>query len=247
VRFGVPITDDETFQYGLSTERTTITLTSVSPQRYVDYVNTFGSTTSNVLGTIGWTRDTRDSAIFTTEGTVQRSFVEIGLPVSSQRYYKWTYQHEWFYPLSRDLTLMMNGDVGVAGGYGGKPVPVFKNFYAGGVGSVRGYDNYSLGPRDSSNNSMGGTKKAVANVELLFPMPGMEKEKSVRLGAFVDGGAVFGSASDVPGTTGMRYSTGLGLTWFSPAGPIRLSWAKPLNKKAQDKIQNIPFTLGTMF
>jgi outer membrane protein insertion porin family len=247
VRFGVPINDDETFQYGLSTEKTTITLTSNSPQRYIDYVNTFGATTSNVVGTIGWTRDTRDSAIFTTEGTVQRSFIELGLPVSSQRYYKWTYQHEWFYPLSRNMTLMMNGDVGIANGYGDKPLPVFKNFYAGGVGSVRGYDNYSLGPRDSSNNAMGGTKKAVGNVELLFPMPGMDKEKSLRLGAFLDGGAVFGPAGDVPGSTGMRYSTGLGLTWFSPAGPIRLSWARPLNKQAQDKIQNVQFTLGTMF
>lgn len=247
VRFGVPINDDETFQYGLSTEKTTITLTNNSPQRYIDYVNTFGATTSNVLATIGWTRDTRDSAIFTTEGTVQRSFIELGLPVSSQRYYKWTYQHEWFYPLSRNTTLMMNGDIGFANGYGDKPLPVFKNFYAGGVGSVRGYDNYSLGPRDSSNNAIGGTKKAVGNIELLFPMPGMDKEKSLRLGAFLDGGAVFGPSGDVPGSTGMRYSTGLGLTWFSPAGPIRLSWARPLNKQAQDKIQNVQFTLGTMF
>jgi len=247
VRFGVPITDDETFQYGLSTEKTTLTLTAASSQRYINYVNTWGSTTSNVLGTIGWTRDTRDSAIFTTDGTVQRSYLEVGLPVSSQRYYKWTYQHEWFYPLSRNTTLMLNGDLGVAHGYGGRPLPIFKNFYAGGVGSVRGYDSYSLGPRDSSNNALGGSQKVVGNAELLFPMPGMDKEKSVRLSMFLDGGAVFGAPGDVPGSTGMRYSTGLGLTWFSPAGPIRLSWAKPLNQQSQDKIQNLQFTLGTMF
>jgi outer membrane protein insertion porin family len=112
---------------------------------------------------------------------------------------------------------------------------------------VRGYDNYSLGPRDSSNNALGGSQRVVGNAELLFPMPGMEKEKSLRLGAFLDGGAVYGYGGDVPGSTGMRYSTGLGLTWFSPAGPIRLSWARPLNKQAQDKIQNVQFTLGTMF
>jgi len=247
VRFGVPITDDETFQYGLSTEKTTLTLTTASSQRYIDYVNTWGGTTSNVLGTIGWTRDTRDSAIFTTDGTVQRSYLEIGLPVSSQRYYKWTYQHEWFYPLSRNSTLMLNGDLGVAHGYGGRPLPIFKNFYAGGVGSVRGYDSYSLGPRDSSGNALGGSQKAVGNAELLFPMPGMDKDKSLRLSVFLDGGAVYGPTGDVPGSTGMRYSTGLGLTWFSPAGPIRLSWAKPLNKQSQDKIQNVQFTLGTMF
>jgi outer membrane protein insertion porin family len=247
VRFGVPISDDETFQYGLSSESTTLTLTASSPQRYIDYVNAWGSTTSNVMGTIGWTRDTRDSAIFTTEGTVQRSYLELALPISTQKYYKWTYQHEWFYPMSPNVTLMMNGDVGVAHGYGGRPLPIFKNFYAGGIGSVRGYDNYSLGPRDASNYTLGGDKKTVGNIELLFPMPGMEKEKSVRLSMFLDGGAVFGPTGDVPGSTGMRYSSGLGLTWFSPAGPIRLSWAKPLNKQPQDKIQHIQFTMGTMF
>lgn len=247
VRFGVPISDDETFQYGLSSESTTLTLTSSSPQRYIDYVNTWGGTTSNVMGTIGWTRDTRDSAIFATDGTVQRSFIELALPVSTQQYYKWTYQHQWFYPVSKNTTLLLNGDLGYAQGYGGKPLPIFKNFYAGGVGSVRGYDNYSLGPRDSSNNTLGGNKKAVGNAELLFPMPGAEKERSIRLSLFLDGGAVYGPTGDVPGTTGMRYSTGLGLTWFSPAGPIRLSWARPLNKQPQDKIQNMQFTLGTMF
>lgn len=247
VRFGVPINDDETFQYGLSTETTTIHLTTASPQRYIDYVGIFGATTNTILGTIGWTRDTRDSAIFTTDGTVQRSFIEIGLPVSAQRYYKWTYRHEWYSPLSRYLTLMMNGDAGVANGYGGMPLPFFKNFYAGGVGSVRGYDPNSLGPRDINNYSLGGNKRIVGNIELLFPLPGMEKEKSVRLGAFVDGGAVYGQGGQVTGSDGMRYSTGLGLTWFAPIGPIRLSWARPLNKQPQDKIQNIQFTLGSMF
>ncbi|HLP99297.1 MAG TPA: outer membrane protein assembly factor BamA [Sideroxyarcus sp.] len=247
VRFGVPISDDESFQYGLASENTTLTLTSTSPQRYIDYVNTFGVRTNSVLITIGWTRDTRDSAIFTTEGLVQRSSVEVGLPVSAQRYYKWTYQHEWFHPLGRYLTLMMNGDVGLAGGYDNKPLPFFKNFYAGGVGSVRGYDPNSLGPRDLNNYSLGGTKRAVGNIEVLFPFPGMEKEKSLRLGTFLDGGAIYGTDGQVPGSTGMRYSTGLALTWFSPAGPIRLSWAKPLNKQPQDKIQNLQFTLGSMF
>jgi len=247
VRYGIPITDEETFHYGLSFEQTTIGLTSLSPQRYIDYLNLFGQTVANFIGTVGWSRDTRDSAIFTTAGTVQRSFIELSLPTSDQRYAKWTYQHQWYYPLSRSFTLMTNADVGIAGGYGGDPLPFFKNFYAGGVGSVRGFDPNSLGPRDANNYSLGGNKRAVGNIEVLFPMPGMDKEKSIRLSAFLDGGAVYGSGGQVPGTSGMRYSTGLGVTWFSPAGPIKLSWAKPLNQQAQDKIQNLQFTLGSMF
>ncbi len=247
VRYGVPISDDETFHYGLSSEMTTIFLTTTSPQRYIDYVNTFGATTHNILGTIGWTRDTRDSAIYTTTGTVQRSFIETGLPVSGQRYYKWTYQQEWFHALSREVTLFMNGEVGVANGYGGQTLPFFKNLYAGGIGSVRGYDPNSLGPRDANNYALGGNKRVVGNIELLFPMPGMEKEKSVRLSAFVDGGAIYGPGGQLPASDGMRYSTGLGLTWFSPAGPMKLCWATPLGKQPQDKVQNIQFTLGSMF
>ncbi|MDO8927095.1 MAG: outer membrane protein assembly factor BamA [Sideroxyarcus sp.] len=247
VRFGVPISDDEGFQYGLSTEVTSMYLTSSSPQRYIDYVNTFGETVRNYIGGIGWTRDTRDSAILTTEGTVQRAYLELGLPGSVQRYYRVTYNHQWFYPLSRNFTFMANGDVGVADGYDGMPLPVFKYFNAGGVGSVRGYDTYSLGPRDLSGLSLGGDKKLVGNIEMLFPIPGMEKEKSVRLSAFIDGGRIYGEGAQVPSSMGMRYSAGLAVSWFSPAGPLKLSWAKPLNPQTQDKIQNIQFTLGSMF
>lgn len=247
IRFGVPISDDQWFQYGLSAETTTISLSGTSSQRYIEYINLFGSTTNNVMGTIGWTRDTRDSAIYTTDGTMQRAVLEVGLPVSDQRYYRLTYKHQWFQPLSTNLTLMMNGELGMAEGYDGKPLPFFKNFYGGGVGSVRGYDTSSLGPRDLTGSFLGGNKSAIANVELLFPIPGMEKEKSVRLSAFLDGGAIYGEGEQVPSSTGMRYSAGMTLSWFSPAGPLRLSWAKPLNEHSQDKIQNMQFTLGTMF
>lgn len=188
VRYGVPISDEEMFHYGVSLENTTIGLTSISPQRFKDYIKTFGATNLNVLGTIGWSRDSRDSAIYTTEGATQRASVEASLPVSGQRYYKFSYSQQWFHALSHDLTLRLNGDLGVAGGYSGKQLPFFKNYYAGGTGSVRGYDYSSLGPRDSSNYSLGGDRRVIGNVELLFPFPGMEKEKSLRLSAFLDGG-----------------------------------------------------------
>ena len=247
VRYGVPISDEEMFHYGLSLENTTIGLTTLSPQRFKDYINTFGATNQNVLGTIGWSRDTRDSAIYTTEGATQRASIEASLPVSGQRFYKLNYTQQWFHAVTHDYILRLNGDVGVAGGYSGMQLPFFKNFYAGGTGSVRGYDYSSLGPRDASNYSLGGSRRVVGNVEVLFPFPGMEKEKSMRLSAFLDGGAIYGGASQVPASMGMRYSAGLGLTWFSPAGPIQISWARPLNSQPQDKIQNVQFTMGGMF
>jgi len=247
LRYGVPISDDESFHYGLALENTTLGLTSYSPQRFKDYINAFGNTNRNVIGTIGWSRDTRDSAIFPSEGGTQRANIEASLPVSGQRYYKLTYGQQWFHPLSGNLILRLNGELGLADGYSGMELPFFKYLYAGGSGSVRGYDYNSLGPRDASGYSIGGNRRVVGNAELLFPIPGMEKSKSVRLGLFLDGGAVYGSQTQVPASEGMRYAVGFGITWFSPAGPIQISWAKPLNAQPQDKLQNFQFTFGGMF
>ena len=167
------------------------------------------------------------------------------MPISNQQFYKLTYQHQWFYPISQNITLMLNGEAGGAEGYGGKTVPFFKNFYAGGPGSVRGFKPFSIGPQDINNNSLGGTRRVVGNAELLFPMPGMNKDRSVRLSTFFDAGAVFG-----PGLTAsdsLRYSTGVAVTWVSPMGPLKISVGVPLNKQFGDKLQQFQFTLGSLF
>ena len=246
VRFGVPISDDENIHYGLSMENTQLTLGDSSPQRFKDYIDTFGASTTNLMATVGWTNDTRDSAIYTTEGTVQGVFVEIALPVSDQQFYKLTYQHQWFYPVTRDVTLYLNGEAGSGYGYGGKPLPFFKNFYAGGPGSVRGYESNSLGPRDLNNNALGGSKRLVGNAELLLPLPGLAGEKSVRLSTFLDGGAVYGEGN-LAGTSGLRYSAGVAVTWVSPIGPLKISYGIPINMKIGDKVQRVQFTLGSIF
>ncbi|RFC32731.1 MAG: Beta-barrel assembly machine subunit BamA [Candidatus Nitrotoga sp. MKT] len=245
VRFGVPISDFENTHYGLSAEKTELTLTDTSSLQMKDYVRIFGPSTSNLLGSVGWSRDNRDSAIYTTVGTVQRAFVEVAMPISNQQFYKLTYQHQWFYPISQNITLMLNGEAGGAEGYGGKTVPFFKNFYAGGPGSVRGFKPFSIGSKDINNNSLGGTRRIVGNAELLFPMPGMNKDRSVRLSTFFDAGAVFG-----PGLTAadsLRYSTGVAVTWVSPMGPLKISVGVPLNKQFGDKLQQFQFTLGSLF
>jgi len=245
VRFGIPISDFESTNYGLSAEQTTLTLTDASSLQLKEFVDIFGATTSNLLGSVGWNRDNRDSAIYTTEGTVQRAFLEVAMPINSQQFYKLTYQHQWFYPISKNLTFFLNGEVGGAQGYGGKPVPFFKNFYAGGPGSVRGFSPFSIGPRDVNNQALGSTRRIIGNAEVLFPMPGMSKDRSVRLSAFVDAGSVFGqglSASD-----SLRYSTGVAVTWVSPVGPLKVSIGVPLNKKSGDRVQQFQFTLGSLF
>lgn len=245
LRFGVPISDFENTHYGLSAEKTELTLTDASSLQMKDYVRVFGPSTSNLIGSVGWSQDSRDSAIYTTAGTVQRAFMEVAMPISNQQFFKVTYQHQWFYPISQNVTLMMNGEAGGAEGYGGKPVPFFKNFYAGGPGSVRGFRPFSIGPRDINNNSLGGTRRIVGNAELLFPMPGMSKDRSVRLSVFVDAGAVFGLG--MTGADSLRYSTGVAVTWVSPVGPLKISVAAPLNQQPSDRLQMFQFTLGSLF
>jgi outer membrane protein insertion porin family len=247
VRFGVPIQEDQSISYGLAIERTQLGLQAGSPVRLTQYVNTFGATNTNLTGTVGWGRDTRDSAIYTTEGTVQRAFAEVALPVFDMRYYKLTYQHQWFRPLRDDVVLLLDGEVGVAGGYSNKTLPFFKNFYAGGIGSVRGYESNSLGPRDATGATLGGTGRVIGGAELLVPFPGMGKERSMRLSGFIDGGAIYGPGDPVPDSSGLRYSTGAALTWVSPVGPLKFSYAKPLNAQPQDKLQQFQFSLGTIF
>jgi outer membrane protein insertion porin family len=243
VRFGVPITEYDTVNYGLGYERTELELQPNTPLRYVDFVNEFGARTDTILGSVGWSRDKRDSVIYTTSGTFQRITADVGLPGADLTYYRTNLQHQWYYPLTRDYTLHFNGQVGYADGYDKKPLPFYKVFYLGGVNSVRGYETAAIGPKDSNGDSLGGSHQLLANLEFLFPFPGLAKDRSVRLSLFADAGVV-GEKYDFGE---MRYSTGLAFNWFSPVGPLKLSFGKALNPQPDDRLQRIQFSFGTTF
>ena len=243
IRFGVPVTEFDSINYGLSYESTTIGLFSNPSQRYVDFVREFGSTTDSYVGTLGWTRDKRDSVIYTTRGTLQRVTTEVGLPMGELTYYRSTYQHQWYYPFTKELVFYTSGRIGYADGYESKPLPFFKVFYLGGVNSLRGYETASVGPRDSNGDAIGGSKLLDGSVELLFPFPGLQKDKSVRLSWFVDAGTV-GETYDFGS---MRYSTGLGFNWYSPVGPMKISFARAFHYEPEDRTQRVQFTFGTAF
>lgn len=246
IRFGIPVAENDMVSLGVGFERTKIDLHDDSPQLYKDFVHQFGKTSNNIPLTLSWARDGRDSAIWTTSGLMQRLFGEFGAPIGDLRYYKVSYEQRWFYPVSKMFTLMLNGEIGVGDGYSGKPLPFFKNFFAGGFNSIRGYDINTLGPRDNNDLALGGSKRIVGNVEVLFPVPFMLEDKSVRLSAFADGGTVVNSFSGL-GTDDFRYSAGLAATWISPMGPLKFSIAQPLNDKPGDKIQRFQFQFGQVF
>ena len=246
VRFGVPMTEVDNLGFGVGVESTKLGVNQTSPQRYQDFVQIFGNNNISIPGTLGWIHDQRDSAILPTKGTLIRSSVEAGLPGGTLKYYKLTEQAQWYYPISRTYTLMLNGEIAAARGLDGKPLPFYKNLYAGGASSVRGYDSFSLGPRDSLGAILGGTKRLVGSAELLFPVPGTGVDRSMRLALFLDGGQVYG-ADEKLRLSDLRYSAGLSFSWNSPMGPLRLSYGRPLNSKPGDRTQHLQFQLGQVF
>jgi outer membrane protein insertion porin family len=243
IKFGYPVRENHRIDVGLGAERVKLNTFDTSPPAYINFVNQFGNNYAYGAGTAAYTIDTRDSLIRPTKGTLSRTGVE--LAQGNLRYYRLGYQHGWLQPLTSTYTLQLRGELGYAKGLG-RPLPFFKNYYAGGSDSVRGYQAFSLGPRDQFGNALGGTRKVVGSAELLFPMPGAAKDPSLRLVGFVDAGQVFGDGQKIQ-PKDFRYSTGVGLFWQGPFGPLRISYGHPLNKKDGDRVQKIQFTFGTGF
>ncbi|MCS6944562.1 MAG: outer membrane protein assembly factor BamA [Sutterellaceae bacterium] len=244
LRFGVPFTEFDTVYFGLGYEGTDITLTASSPPAYVQYVSDFGERSHAAVSTLGWARDSRDNVLVPNRGRYQRLFVELALPMLDLRYYRSTYQFQQFVPLTSKYTVAANVELGWGGGYGGRPYPLFKNFYVGGIGSVRGFEGGSLGPRDALGNPTGGTRRLNMSLEALAPLPGADR--TLRALAFLDGGQVW-SAEQRLRLGDLRYSVGIGLAWVSPIGPLKLSYGYPLKRQPGDRPQRFQFQIGTGF
>jgi outer membrane protein insertion porin family len=248
MRFGIPVTEYDTVNFGVTAERTKLNLDlSTAPPRYVDFINQFGTLTDTLRLNTSFARDTRDSFNWPTKGWLNEVTLEVGIPPGDLTYYRTTFQSQIFYTFDRWswLTLMVNGEVGYADGYRGKPLPFFKNFYAGGVGSVRAFETASLGPRDLNGDILGGNRRFIINSEVLFPLPGY-KEKNVRLAVFSDAGNVWGAEEKVSGAS-LRVSVGVAVSWDSPMGPLRFSFGTPVKDKPGDKIERFQFQLGKVF
>jgi outer membrane protein insertion porin family len=246
VRYGFPIGEDDTINFGIAGDSTKIRPTNYTPQRFKDFIDKYGDTFSGLIATLGWAKDTLDSRIYPMKGHVAKIGGEMAFG-GSLRYYRANFQYQRYFPIGRDYALMLNGEFGYADGMGGRPLPFYKYYYAGGVSSVRGYKASSLGPIDTATEDrIGGDRRVVANAEFLFPMPGGGKDKSLRLGAFVDAGQVYGVGEKFD-LGDLRYSAGLSLAWTSPLGPLKFSLGQPLNKKGDDKTQRLQFQMGTLF
>ena len=245
-RFGVPFSEIDTVYFGVNLEQTSIRPGNNLPNAYVEYMQQFGYTSTSLPFTIGWARDGRDSALVPSRGILQRFNSDLSAS-GDARYVRTNYQIQQYTPLTKKYTLALNADLGWGQGLSNRPYPLFKNYFVGGLGSVRGFQQSTLGPSDSTNSLyLGGPKKIVLNAELMAPFPGAGNDRTLRLFAFTDVGRAFGENEKIK-LGELRSSIGVGLSWISPMGPLRFSYALPMKRQVADKIQRLQFQIGTSF
>ncbi|WAK03428.1 outer membrane protein assembly factor BamA [Methylobacter sp. YRD-M1] len=226
INFGIPINEFDRVQFNADLKHTKLKTTDFTSREINNFLEKEGDKYLTFSPSLGWTHDTLNRAIFPDRGGQQRLSALGTVPGSDLEYYKVSYKQQHYFPLAKDLTLRLHGEVAYGDGYGKTDeLPFFENYFAGGWGSVRGYDTNTLGPRDSRARPFGGSSKIIGNAELFFPVPFMPETKSVRLGTFFDAGTV----NDGFKFDNFRYAAGLSGEWLSPFGALSVSVAMPLN------------------
>ncbi|WP_374294022.1 outer membrane protein assembly factor BamA [Acinetobacter sp.] len=207
---------------------------------------------------LSWAYNTLNRPVFPTRGIYHRLSVDAALPGSDVEYQKATYDTQAYLPLwDSGFVLRGYGKLGY-----GHDLPFYKNFFAGGYGSVRGFDTNTLGPRyesvifeetnseDPSPEEVGGNALIQGGMELVLPMPTKSDwARQIRPVMFIEGGQVFDTESDEYDVdfNEIRYSAGVGFTWITMIGPLSLSYAYPLNDKKGDDTKSIQFEIGRTF
>ena len=247
LELGIPINEYDFVDVGMRIEQINFSPGSNASDEVLAFRQQEGDSFANLLLTGSFSRDSRNSRLLPSEGSLSTVSAELGVPGSDLSYYKLKARYQQFFPLSQDFTVLLNGVLGFGGGLvDTNELPIIDNFFAGGIRSVRGYEANTLGPRDSKNDPLGGDLLVTGNAELILPLPFLEDARQVRVTGFFDTGQVFG-----PGATfdvaEFRSSVGLSAIWLSPLGALTFSAALPLNDKSGDKTQPLQFTFGTSF
>jgi len=264
LNFGYPIDDNQRLNFGANVEMVSINTALQTPQEIIDFVANEGEDYLNFIGKISWSDNNLNKGLFPTRGYSQSASFELSIPGSDLSYYRTNYNMKYYQPLNEneDWLLSFRGKLGYAGDLGGNEYPFYKNFFAGGLRSVRGFKANTLGPKDTpqagSNetpDAFGGNVLMAGSAEIIFPMPFIEDQSSWRTLLFVDAGNVFDTscpASSVNCNEGIeleeiRYTAGFGLSWITPIGPLSIAIGTPLNEKEGDDTEVFQFALGQTF
>ncbi|WP_211825623.1 outer membrane protein assembly factor BamA [Kistimonas asteriae] len=265
--FGYPISETSSLNFGVGIESSTIKEGNDPAWIVSDFLKKEGDKFTNFKGTIGWSESTLNHGLLPTRGYSQGVSMEVALPGSDLHFYKLHYRGQYFFPVASDYSVRFHTRLGYGGAYGStSQLPFYENFYGGGFGSIRGYKDNTLGPRalqsDGDYDPIGGNVMVEGGVELLFPLPFVKDQRSMRTVLFLDAGNVFDTDCSTskdsngndqvkmcskPAFGDLRYSAGVGLTWITPLGPLTFSLAKALNNKDDDETQVFQFSLGAPF
>lgn len=253
VNYNLMLSEQSSLQFGYGFQN--LYVKSVGAvQQIQNFVNLYGRNFNQARLTGGWNRNSYDQMPYPNKGLNQQAAFLAALPVTSDSlsYYKASYSTHLYQPVTHGFILSLLGNVGYGNGFNHQGLPFFENYYAGGIaspGQVRGYQSYSLGPQDNSGNAMGANFLVNGSAGLIMPYP-LSRE-SFRTTAFVDAGNVFakGTPLALRGTDNgpVRYSSGVGLEWRSPFGPLAFSVAVPLNKQPSDESQLFQFSMSSAF
>ncbi|MEM7000574.1 MAG: outer membrane protein assembly factor BamA [Pseudomonadota bacterium] len=269
--FGLPIGETQRINFGVSADWTKITEGFLAAREISDFVENNGDTALNFKISGSWTKSTLNRGLFPDRGASHQLGVELAVPGSDLQFFKVNYAGERYFPITNSWTLRVRGEVGYGDGYGNTDrLPFYEHFFSGGFGSVRGFENSTLGPRttppqefedsaffDRRGDPFGGNLLVEASAELIFPFPFVDDNRQFRPAFFVDVGNVF--QTSCPSFADreincfdfsvdeLRYSVGFGVTWLTGLGPMTFSLAKPFQTKEFDEEESFQFELGRTF
>jgi outer membrane protein insertion porin family len=252
VGFGIPVAEFDTVHIGGDYEHTLVKTVTESSQQFKDFVADNGDTFEAYKLNLSWTRDSRNRFLFPSAGSLMTVGTEVATPAGNLQFFKLSYRHKLFVPLSESVTFTAGGELAYGHSYGKTSgnLPPFERYYAGGARTVRGFRASTLGPKenaDGTGDPVGGNARVVGNLELILPGPFGENSQSIRVGAFLDAGNVYDTDREKVDLGQLRYATGVSLYWMTPVGAMTFTLAKALNAKDGDSPEGFQFNLGTLY
>ena len=249
---GYPLSEHDRLTYGIKLDSQEL-VCSNSFNTCNEHVDEFGKNSSAAIFSLGWSHNSTNSFYFPSKGHRTQVSLESVIPgTSNQPYYKLYMDESWYYPLSENLTFKLKGNVAYGGAFGKINIlPFYRNFYAGGIGSVRGFEPNSLGENyvekdDGSSRPIGGAVKVATTAAMVLPIPFIEDSSNIRMSLFFDAGNVFSDLDQVD-VAEFRSAMGVGFSWMTPVGPLAFSLAWPVNYDSTDELQSFQFSLGSSF
>ncbi len=266
MNFGLPIGETQRINFGITFDWTNITQGAFAAREISDFIEKNGEKAINYKLNLSWLSSTLNRGLFADRGSQQNLGIELAVPGSDLQFFKVTYSGERFFPITRSWTLRLRTELGYGDGYGNTDrLPFYEHFFAGGFGSVRGFENSTLGPRttppsefssffDRRGDPFGGNLLIEGSAEIIFPFPFVDDSRQFRPAFFVDVGNVFQTQCPSVATNcfdfsvdDLRYSVGFGVTWLTGMGPMSFSIAQPFQTQDFDEEERFQFELGRTF